>query len=148
FARRLASYGIITLLRDDPGVLTVTTEVEADLTYLVSTWLLVQNSDASSPLFGRVDLAHVGLAGHSRGGKASLLATEHGLAGKVAAWFGLDPVDASAFSGGEQARDDLGGLRIPTAYLGASVSSTCAPVADNYAVLYAATPSPSVQLVG
>jgi hypothetical protein len=141
YGKRLASWGIAVLVRDDPGALTTTIDVEADIGYVVATWM-------TTALAGKVDPAKVGLAGHSRGGKASLLATERELAGKVRAWFGLDPVDAALFSGGDaQARDTVGSLGIPTAYLGAGVVTTCAPAPDNYEVLYAATSPPSVKLV-
>src|SRR5206468_255321 len=73
FSRRLASYGIIVLLRDDPGPLTRTPDLAADLVYVGTEWLSAQNADPSSALYGRVDLARMGLAGHSRGGKATLL---------------------------------------------------------------------------
>jgi hypothetical protein len=149
YAKRLASHGFVVLLRDDPGPLTSTTDVESDLVYTVDVWLRAQaGADAGGALSGKVDMTRVGLAGHSRGGKTSLLAAERGLKGKVKAWFGLDPVDSNAASGGAQARDFLATIGIPTGYLGASVTSTCSPAADNYAVLYAANPSPSVLITG
>ena len=148
YGHRLGSWGMVVLVRDNPGALTVTPDVTADLTYVVGTWLVAQNADASSMLFGKLDLARVGLAGHSRGGQASLVAAEMGCKGKINAWFGLDPVDSMTLSSGTQARTNLATIGVPTTFLGASVSSSCSPVADNYAVLYAAAPSPSVQLVG
>jgi dienelactone hydrolase len=148
YGNRLASWGIATLIRDDPGAFTNTTDVTADLSYVVVTWLAAQNADGSSMLFGKLDLSRIGLAGHSRGGQASLIAAENGCKGKVVAWFGLDPVDSTTLSAGTQARTNLGTIGVPTTFLGASVASSCSPVADDYAVLYAAAPSPSVQLVG
>ncbi len=141
FASRLASYGIMVLLRDDPGPLTVTTDVAADVEYAVGTWL-------PTAYAGKVDLAHVGLAGHSRGGKTTLLAAEQGLKGKVVAWFGLDPVDTTTVSGGKQARDTLPQIGIPTVYLEAEVASTCSPAADGAETLFPVSPSPSVKIVG
>jgi dienelactone hydrolase len=146
YGHRLASYGIITLVRDDPGIVENSADVAADISYLVATWLPAANADASSMLAGHVDLAHVGLAGHSRGGKSSLIALELGAAGKVNAWFGLDPVDAAFINGGVQARDQLANIGIPTAFLGTSVVGVCNAVADSYQVLYADAPSPSVAL--
>ena len=145
YAQRLASHGIAAVTRDDPGVLSPTTDVTADILYVVSTWLPAENADAASPLFGRVDLARIGLAGHSRGGKASLIAAENGAG---IAWFGLDPVDAAEFSGGVQAREHLADIHVPTAFLGMAVSSSCSPASDNYQVLFAGMPSPSVALTG
>ncbi len=139
YGRRLASHGIAMLVRDDPGALTVTTDVAADIAYTVTTWM-------PGALGAKVDVARVGLAGHSRGGKATLLAAEGALHGKLKAWFGLDPVDAAAFSGGAQARDTIALLGVPTAYLGAQLSSTCSPAADNFDVLFAASAAPSVEV--
>jgi hypothetical protein len=146
YGHRLASYGIITLVRDDPGLAENSADVAADISYVVATWLPAANADTSSMLAGRVDLAHVGLAGHSRGGKSSLIALELGAAGRVNAWFGLDPVDAAFINGGVQARDQLASIGIPTAFLGTSVVGVCNAVADSYQVLYAVAPSPSVAL--
>jgi predicted dienelactone hydrolase len=142
YGKRFASHGIAMLVRDDPGALGVTTDVAADIAYTVATWM-------PTALGAKVDAGNVGLIGHSRGGKATLLAAEGALKGHVKAWFGLDPVDASAFGGGgPQARDGIAAIGVPTAYLGASVASTCSPVADNYEVLFAAGVGPSVKLTG
>src|SRR5262249_21563450 len=43
---------------------------------------------------------------------------------------------------------DMSDIGIPTAFLGASVFTNCAPQADGYSTLYPPTPSPSVLLVG
>ena len=141
YASRLASYGVAVIVRDDPGVGTLTSDVEADVSYAVATWLPSAHADA-------IDFAKVGLAGHSRGGKATLISAERGLQGKVVAWFGLDPVDATTLNGGEQALDTIGTIGIPTTYLGASVSSSCSPASVGYTVLYPASPSPSVSITG
>jgi hypothetical protein len=142
YGKRLASYGIAMILRDDPGALTKTTDIVGGAEYVVANWL-------PTALAGKVDSSHVGLGGHSRGGGVSLLAAEHGLKGKVVAWFGLDPVDNQfLINPGAYARTDIGSIGIPTAYLGASVTSNCAPAADSYPMLYPASPSPSVLVVG
>jgi len=148
YAHRLASYGVITMVRDDPGPTTPTPNVVDDLTYVVASWLPAQNLDSASPLLGRLDLSRVGLAGHSRGGQASLLATETSLRGAVKAWFGLDPVDSSVLASGAQARGSVGGIGIPLVFLGGSVGSTCSPTADNFQVLYSAATAPAVVIVG
>jgi hypothetical protein len=139
YAKRLASYGIAVVLRDDPGVLTNTSDILPDALYVVDTWIA---GDA------RFDATKVGLAGHSRGGAVSLLSAEH-LGPKVVAWFGLDPVDNEfGQNPREYARTTLASLAIPTAYLGASVTSNCAPTADSYSMLYPLSPAPSVLIVG
>jgi hypothetical protein len=141
FAKRLASHGIAVAVRDDPGVLTQTPDVEADVAYVVTT-------AAPAALGASFDATRVGLAGHSRGGKASLLAAENELAGKTKAWFGLDPVDADTIASGKNAIDGVGKLTIPTGYFGASVSSSCSPASSNYDVLFAAGASPKVKVTG
>jgi predicted dienelactone hydrolase len=141
FAKRLASHGIAVAVRDDPGVLTQTPDVVTDIAYVVTT-------AAPAALGASFDATRVGLAGHSRGGKASLLAAENELAGKTVAWFGLDPVDASTLAGGKFAVDGVGKLTIPTAYFGASVSSSCSPAAANFDVLFKAGASPKVEITG
>lgn len=148
YGRRLASHGMVVVIRDDPGAFTATTDVAADIVSTVTTGLPAANADSQSLLFGQVDLSRVGLAGHSRGGKATLLAAEGGLDGLVLGWFGLDPVDSAVLSGGAMARDHIGELAIPLAFLGAEVSSTCSPPADNFAVLYDLATSPALLLTG
>jgi predicted dienelactone hydrolase len=141
-ARRLASHGIAVILRDDPGTFTPTSSIVTDLVYTVGTWV-------PAKLANEVDTSRIGLAGHSRGGAVSLVAAEDGLAGKVVAWMGLDPVDNQfAVNPGVYARTKLGQLAIPTAYIGASVESNCAPAADSYPMLFPKTPKPSVLVVG
>jgi pimeloyl-ACP methyl ester carboxylesterase len=141
YARRLASHGIAMVLHDDPGALVKTTDIVEDSVAIVDAWI-------PSALAGKVDVARIGLAGHSRGGAVSLLTAER-LAGKVVAWFGLDPVDSQfVIAPGAYARTNIAKIGIPTAYLGASVESNCAPAADSYPMLYPASPSPSVLIVG
>jgi hypothetical protein len=150
YAERLASYGIIVLMRDDPGLLTQSQVIAADLAYTIGTWLPAQNGEASSPLYGKVDLTKVGLTGHSRGGQASLLAIEGSLLGHVVAWFGIDPDDPGTIDGFTEstmtAVGTLGTIGIPTTFLGGQVTTFCTPANINYQVLYAAAPSPSVEI--
>lgn len=148
YGERLASHGVIVVVRDDPGVLTDTQTVADGIVTIATSWLDAENADSASPLYGRVDRGRLGLAGHSRGGKASLVAAEQGLHDVASAWFGLDPVDASEFAGGAMARDALPELGMATGFFGAEVTSSCSPAADNYHVLFLLAPTPSVELVG
>lgn len=142
YAQRLASHGMAVVMRDDPGTFTRTLDIATELEAIIGTWM-------PTALAGKVDVKRVGLAGHSRGGAVTLLAAERGLKGKVVAWFGLDPVDNQfAMSPGAFARSEVAAIGIPTAYLGASVASSCSPDADNYKVLYPPSPPPSVLMVG
>jgi hypothetical protein len=145
YAKRLASWGFLVLMRDDPGILVSGDTVAADLAYTVGTWLPAQNTTASSALHGKADLTHVGLAGHSRGGQTTLVAAEEGLHGKVNAWVGLDPVN-TAYSAGTAPAGNLPSIGIPTLYIGAGVATNCAPVGDDYETLYAVSPSPSIAM--
>lgn len=142
YARRLASYGIVAALRDDPGVLTQSQALADDIAFVV-TWLPTAPDAA---LAGRVDAAHVALAGHSRGGMASLLAIES--SAHAVAFFGIDPVDNAG-----SAAKGLGAIAIPTVFLGETTDSgagsggmACAPADQNYDVLWHAAPSPSLEL--
>jgi dienelactone hydrolase len=147
YAERLASWGVVTFLRDDPNLAEGTPAVVSDVEYTVDTWLSTTNSDSSSALYKKLDLTRVGLAGHSRGGQIALLAGE-GLKGKILGIFGLDPVDQSTGSDPE-ARTTLATVGVPLAFIGEttdSAASSCAPAADNYEVLYAAASSPAVAM--
>jgi hypothetical protein len=141
YGKRLASYGIAFVAADDPGILTNTSDILPNSIYIAGTWMPATYPD-------QVDTTKVGLAGHSRGGAVSLLTAEH-MPGQITAWFGLDPVDNEfGQNPREYARTNLASIGIPTAYLGAGVTSNCAPVADSYEMLYPKSPSPSVLVVG
>lgn len=147
YANRLASWGIVTLTRDDPNLGESTPNVVSDVEYTVKTWLAATNADSTSALYGKVDTTRVGLAGHSRGGQIALLSGE-GLQGDIKGVFGLDPVDQSTAPDPE-ARTTLATIGVPIAMIGEttdSAASSCAPAADNYQVLYAAASSPAVAI--
>jgi hypothetical protein len=142
YGERLASYGIATIIADDPGVLVNTGDVVTNAVYVVATYIPATFADT-------IDTTRIGVAGHSRGGAASLAAAETGLAGKVVAWFGIDAVDNQfGMTPTIYARTELPELAIPTAFIGAQVASNCAPTADNYVTLYPLAPSPSTLIVG
>jgi dienelactone hydrolase len=149
YAERLASWGIVAVLRNDPGIGEATTGIVSDVAYVVTTWLAEQNGDKSSPLGGKVDSTRIGLAGHSRGGQVSLLAAEGGAKGKLKGVFGLDPVDTS-MDASPEARTTIATLGVPIAFVGETTdgvgTNACAPAADNYEVLYAAAASPAVAI--
>lgn len=141
YGKRLASFGIAALIEDDAGVLVNTSDIVPNAEYALTTWVPQNLGDA-------IDMTEIGLAGHSRGGGVSLLTAEH-LAGQIKAWFGLDAVDNEfGQNPREYARGTLPSIGIPTAFLGAGVSSNCAPPADSYETLYPLAPSPSTLIVG
>ncbi len=152
YANRLASWGIITFLRDDPGALSslTVTQLASDVGTMVDTWLASTNASKSSALYGKVDTTRIGLAGHSRGGQTALLAGES-LQGKIKGVFGLDPVDTSTDN--VEARTNLATIGVPIAFIGETTDSTggvfgmpCAPAADNFLVLYGDAASPAVAI--
>jgi len=148
YAKRLASWGIVTFTRDDPGLGETAPSIAADVAYMVTTWLPAAAGDASTPAFGAVDTMRIGLAGHSRGGQVALLAAEGGALGHVRGVFGLDPVDTST-NGSPEARTQIAAIGVPLAFVGEttdSASSGCAPATDNYQVLYQAAVSPAVAI--
>jgi len=152
YGERLASWGMVAILRDNPGLSEAAPAIASDVSYTVATWLGAENASASSPLAGRLDVTRVGLAGHSEGGQVSLLAAEEGAKGKVKGVFGLDPVDTSTDSG-VNARASIATVGVPIAFVGETTDSTggvagmpCAPAADNYEVLYGDAASPAVAI--
>jgi len=148
YGRRLASHGIVTVIRDDPGAFTQTPDVRDDIAHIVDVWLRAANDDATHELFGLLDLDRVGLAGHSRGGKASLLAAEGALNGVARAWFGLDPVDATTLADGTVAADGLPTIGMPVAFLFADVASSCSPADTTAAALWPPAVAPAAMITG
>jgi dienelactone hydrolase len=146
YGKRLASWGIAAILRDDPGFSTQSTTLQADVEGEVTSWLATADGNI-------YDATRVGLAGHSRGGQVSLLAAENGLLGKTKGLFLLDPVDNASAS----VKPKIAMLGVPLAMLGETTDSSgglggmdCAPAADNYASMYAlaAAPALSITAVG
>jgi dienelactone hydrolase len=150
YGHRLASWGIATVRRDDPGFSEQTSSVADDAAFLVTSWIAAVNADASSPLHGALDPGRVGLAGHSRGGQVALLAAEGAAKGHVQGVFTIDPVDSAM---GSSARTTLESIGVPTVFLGETTDSVggvlgmpCAPAADNFQALFAVAASPAVQI--
>jgi dienelactone hydrolase len=153
YATRLASWGVVAFLRDDPGVLSSVTvpDLASDISYMVTTWLASTNTDSKSALYGKLDTTKIGLTGHSRGGQTSLLAGEGGAKGKILGVFGLDPDDTE--TNNVEARTNIATIGVPIAFIGETTDSTggvggqpCAPAADNYQMLYEAASSPIVAI--
>jgi len=72
--RELASWGFIVVAPRSGGELFPDhAAFAADLSAVID-WLTAENGRAGSPFAGAVDLAHIGVSGHSMGGGASLLA--------------------------------------------------------------------------
>ncbi len=161
YARRLASWGIIAFVQDDPLVAYAPRPVFSEeaspndnpataemvvkaVSYQASAWLAKIDADGTSPLRGMIDASRVGLAGHSRGAQIALLAAEAS-PGQVKGVFGLDPVDMSF--GAPKAGAQLASIGIPVAFIGETVDKfSCAPAWFNYQALYDAAASPAVAI--
>jgi hypothetical protein len=146
YSQRLASYGIVVLARDDPGVLTHTQVVVADMKFVIQQWLPAQNVDSTSLLFGKLDLARVGVTGHSRGGKAALLAAEE-MPNDVQAYFAIDAVDVNFIDDGVYGITTIADLTIPTTFFTAQIAGNCNPANASGQVYFNSAPSPSVLVI-
>jgi chlorophyllase len=148
--RRLASFGYVALTADYPaGFTSVNTVRDAKNLVGALDW-----AKAAAELAGKVDATKSGVLGHSRGGKAAVLAAAAD--SRFAAVLGLDPVDAKpplpcdATTECPDSRDALAGLAIPSAMLGETLDGAggglgqaCAPAAGNFETFYAKAKSPS-----
>ena len=145
YANRLASWGVVTFLRDDPSLGESTANIVSDVSYEVNTWLPSQNTGSSGALVGKLDLTRVGLAGHSRGGQIALLSGE-ALTGKVKGVFGLDPVDTTT---APEAATTIATIGVPLAFIGETTdnaSSGCAPADVDFLTLYEGAVTPAVAI--
>jgi pimeloyl-ACP methyl ester carboxylesterase len=146
YAKRLASWGIATVLRDDPGLFGDQNNYALDVAYLLATWLPGQQTATQGPLAGKVNATKLGLAGHSRGARIGLYAAQTGAKGSIKGFFGLDPVDDRAPYG----RTSIATMGVPFAFIGETFNSTgsrpCAPAESNYKVLYDLVPTPAVAI--
>jgi predicted dienelactone hydrolase len=102
----------------------------------------------SGPLAGKADPLRVGAAGHSLGGRLSVLAAS--LDERIGAVFAMDPVDAD-----DPDASSLLPLPIPTGFLGELTDAEggfqpCAPADRNFETFYenAGSPSFKVEVLG
>jgi dienelactone hydrolase len=109
-------------------------------------WVLAEAS-----LADKVDPDRAGTMGHSRGGKAAVLAAVQDT--RFKAVLGLDPVNSCPplSSNCPNALDAIGALAVPTTFLGETLDSqgigqACAPAADNYQKFFQGAQSPSLEV--
>ncbi|MBK7071244.1 MAG: hypothetical protein IPH44_02975 [Myxococcales bacterium] len=151
YGTHLASWGYVVVMPQMPGGL-IGGPTHRDLAgYVVGIldWLDAQATATSGPLAGRVDAVHVALAGHSMGGKISMLAAASDP--RPRAVVGIDPVDAvgsplpvSATDYPSVTPELMGAITAPIAMLGELTNATCsgalcqacAPAADNFHQYY------------
>lgn len=145
YGMRLASHGVITVmpLYDDNPLMARSHLGLAQDTVGVIDWLV------DGPYAPRVDAEAIGVAGHSRGGKHAIHAATLDL--RVGAVLGIDPVDSAPPFGDPATSPSvtpelMGGVLVPTAYIGAGLGAMgftpCAPAGENYMAYFEATPPP------
>ncbi len=157
YARRLATFGYVALTADYPTSLLGTPNNVHDAQDLSGAldWAL-----GAPELAGRADGSRAGVMGHSRGGKAAVLAAARDP--RFRAVFGLDPVDSKppfgtcdAVTECPDASDAMASLAIPSLFVGETLDSTgtifsfgaaCAPGADNFTTFYGSARTPSVSV--
>jgi chlorophyllase len=156
-----ASWGYVVVMPQMPGGLVggpTHLELKQYLVALLD-WIEATGAAVDGPLAGKADVTRIALAGHSLGGKISLLtATDDP---RPLAVFGVDPVDASGspFPVSEvdypSVTPELMGLiTVPLGLLGETTNATCsgigcqacAPAADNFQQYYQFATSPAQQL--
>lgn len=138
YGERLASHAVATLVVTfgDSLFAPLTHDALADAVVEMIDWLAADQ---------RFDGNHLGVAGHSRGGKIAFLAATRST--RIKAVFGLDPVDAAGGPGAQPSADFpsvapelMPRVTVPVAIIGSVYGGTtasplapaCAPVEDNY----------------
>ena len=144
FVKKAASWGYGVVHYDIP-LLSLTAPViyEVEAFQPMRAWLKhLINDDGKSPLYQQLDLSHVVVAGHSRGGKiASLIFSASGNGAVKAGWL-IDPIDESAFAPiSKENPSGVAALRASGKAIGvegAGIKSSCNPPAGNYSKFFAA----------
>jgi pimeloyl-ACP methyl ester carboxylesterase len=145
-ADRLASHCFVVVRADPPAsFLSVDHVAMSQDVGAVLDWAL----GAAGPLAGKVDAAHVAVAGHSLGGKVATMAAfaDH----RITALFAIDPVNGGSPLSGYSATlpdivpADVTPLTIPVGFVGETTNGSggvggmpCAPTDQNFQTFYAA----------
>jgi pimeloyl-ACP methyl ester carboxylesterase len=149
YADRLASHGVLVVLQNARSEANHT-QYRDDTIKLID-WMLTPTGASAGRVQGRADRDRIGVAGHSLGGKISLLVAAADP--RVKAALGIDPVDGGV---GMQptAMDAVDKIRLPAgvplAFLGETTSKgggmPCTPTGQNYEALYGKAPAPAFAL--
>jgi predicted dienelactone hydrolase len=159
YGEHLASWGYVVVTPQMPGTLfDAPTHVELRA-YLVGIldWIETVAQVEAGPLLGRADASAIALAGHSMGGKISMLTATSDA--RVRAVFGIDPVDAAG-GPGQGASPDYPSVApelmplvvVPIGLVGETTNATgglggaCAPADDNFEQYFAAATSPAIEI--
>jgi chlorophyllase len=162
YGKHLASWGYVVVAPTMPsGLLGIGGPTHVELKQYLAGLLDWAQQDATagtSVLEHKANVESVGLAGHSMGGKISLLlATEDP---RVDAVFGIDPVDSSGpipmspQSYPSVTPELMPKIKAPLALLGETLNGTCsgflcqpcAPEADNFHQYYLYAQSPAIEI--
>jgi hypothetical protein len=161
YGEHLAGWGYVVLMPKMPGGLIggPTHRDLADYVEAILDWIEANATNATGPLQGKADVTRIGLAGHSMGGKISMLVTSEDARPKAV--FGVDPVDAA---GSPLASDPvqypsvtpelMGSVDVPLVLLGETTNATCsglmcqacAPEDDNFHQYFINATSPALEI--
>ncbi len=157
----LASRGYVAVLPQMPGGLIGGpnhVELKDHLITLLD-WIEAEAEGTSGAFGGKADATLIGLAGHSMGGKISMLAATEDE--RPLAVFGVDPVDSAGGPLAVSAADYpsvtpelMGQLTVPLGLLGETTNATCtgpmcqacAPEDDNFHQYYEHATSPAIEI--
>jgi dienelactone hydrolase len=143
YAHRLATHGFIAIAQDFGGGFTPDHQADAVQTSAVIDWAI---AGGGGRLDDHVDEHEIGVAGHSMGGKVSILAATEDA--RIRAVVGWDPVDSGDPS---VTPEKMGALHAALVLLGETTDASgglqpCAPTADDYAQYYASAGSPALSI--
>ena len=159
YAQHLASRGYVAIIADPPDAL-VFGPTQAELaTYLKGVISWVESESTDGGFVGVADPSLLGLAGHSMGGKISLLVATSDA--RPRAVFGIDPVDSAGGPLSSPGPDYpsvtpelMSSIHVPLGLVGETTNATCsgsfcqacAPAAENFAQYASHSTSPTVSL--
>ena len=164
YGEHLASWGYVVVMPQMPGgalgpIGAPNHASLKDTLKSVLSWVVANANDAAGPLTGKANANQIGLAGHSMGGKISLLtATEDS---RVVAVFGIDPVDSAGGPGSSDGPDYpsvtpelMDDIMVPLGILGETTNATCdglfcqacAPEENNFHQYYLHATSPALEI--
>jgi dienelactone hydrolase len=165
YGEHLSSWGYVVILPQMPGSLfNAPTHVALrDHVQSILDWVEASVDDADHPLFALAKPGKVGLAGHSMGGKISILTATEDV--RVRSVFAIDPVDAAGGPFGGPTPENpsvtpelMNQITVPIVLLGETTNGTssglfgqaCAPEEDNFHqyYLHAESPALEIEMVG
>jgi len=155
YAEHFASWGYVTVLVDfDDSLFGGPTHADHDATVdSIIDWIEGEPAE----LGGMADSSTIALAGHSMGGKISLLRGSQDA--RVDLLIGIDPVDSGPPFGGSDtdypsvAPERMGGISVPMLLIGelnnatgSIISPACAPEGENFRAYYQAATAPVLEV--